>query len=49
MSGQRPTLALGFLRLAYLIVAGVLAGLVVGEFAHQIERLASTMLRLKSR
>jgi Na+/H+ antiporter len=37
VGGQRPALALGFLRLAYLIVAGVLAGLVVGELVHQIE------------
>ena len=37
VGGQRPTLGLGFLRLAYLIVAGVLAGLVVGELVHQIE------------
>ena len=37
VGGQRPTFALGFLRLAYLIVGGVLAGLVVGEFVHQVE------------
>src|SRR5436305_10613143 len=37
VNGQRPTLALGFLRLLYLIVAGVLAGLVIGEVVHQVE------------
>ena len=37
VDGQRPTFAMGFLRLAYLIVAGVLAGLIVGEVVHQIE------------
>ncbi len=37
VGGQRPTFALGFLRLVYLVVGGVLAGLVVGEFGHQIE------------
>lgn len=37
VGGQRPTFAMGFLRLAYLVVAGVLAGLVIGEIVHQIE------------
>ena len=37
VGGQRPTFVLGFLRLAYLIVAGILAGLVIGEIVHQIE------------
>jgi CPA1 family monovalent cation:H+ antiporter len=37
VGGQRPTVALGFARLAYLIGTGVFAGLVVGEIVHQIE------------
>jgi len=37
VNGQRPTLALGVLRLLYLIVAGVLTGLVIGEVVHQLE------------
>jgi monovalent cation/hydrogen antiporter len=37
VDGQRPTFALGFLRLAYLVIAGILAGLVIGEIVHQIE------------
>jgi len=37
VGGQRPTFALGFLRLAYLVVLGILVGLVVGEIVHQIE------------
>lgn len=37
VGGQRPTFALGFLRLAYLIVGGILAGLIVGEIVHRIE------------
>ncbi len=37
VNGQRPTFVLGFLRLMYLIVAGVLAGLVIGEIVHQVE------------
>ncbi len=28
---------MGFLRLAYLVIAGVLAGLVIGEIVHQVE------------
>jgi monovalent cation/hydrogen antiporter len=37
VGGQRPTVLTGFLRLAYLIGAGVLTGLVIGEIVHQIE------------
>jgi CPA1 family monovalent cation:H+ antiporter len=37
VGGQRPTFALGFLRLAYLIVGGILAGLIVAEVVHRIE------------
>jgi CPA1 family monovalent cation:H+ antiporter len=37
VEGQRPTFVLGFLRLAYLILAGVLTGLILGEVVHQIE------------
>jgi CPA1 family monovalent cation:H+ antiporter len=37
VDGQRPTLGMGFLRLAYLIVAGIFAGFVIGEIVHRIE------------
>jgi monovalent cation/hydrogen antiporter len=37
VGGQRPTFVSGFVRLAFLIVVGVLVGLGVGEIAHQIE------------
>ena len=37
VGGQRPTFAMGFLRLAYLVTGGVAIGLVIGEIVHQIE------------
>src|SRR5246127_3024895 len=37
VSGERPTFTFGLLRLSYLIVAGVLIGLAVGEIVHLVE------------
>ena len=37
VDGQRPSFGMGFLRLTYLIVAGILAGFVIGEIVHRIE------------
>lgn len=37
VGGQQPTVMMGFLRLAYLIAAGVATGLVIGEIVHKIE------------
>ncbi|HZE25329.1 MAG TPA: Na+/H+ antiporter [Blattabacteriaceae bacterium] len=37
VAGQRPTVTSGFLRLAYLTVAGILVGLVIGAIIHWVE------------
>jgi monovalent cation/hydrogen antiporter len=37
VAGQTPTVTSGFLRLAYLTVAGIAVGLLIGAFIHWIE------------
>jgi NhaP-type Na+/H+ or K+/H+ antiporter len=37
VNGQKPTFTFGLFRLSYLIAAGILIGLAIGEVVHQIE------------
>ena len=37
VAGQRPTVTSGFLRLAYLTVAGIVVGLLIGAIIHWVE------------